>query len=489
MTRLNSFTQSHPDSAPWHNPIERLVSINLTMKLDLLQFTLPRNWLLFIFAYLFWIIAAVYYIFPYLHLRLRVRKKDITIMVLGDLGHSPRMTYHALSLANQGYQVNLCGYVNSELLETVMEHELIDVYEISAVANKHMLPFVFFTPYKIVVQIFQLWTLLRELQGSQYYMMQNPPSMPLLAVLTVYLRVCSPNSHLIIDWHNLNYTILNLRFNNVNHPLVRLLRTYERLLARFAWLNITVSDHLKKDLSREFGLRRSTLVTFHDRPGPQFCPLESPEARDKVLDHEIFAGVADIRARRIIVSATSFTPDEDFQILLQALKRYDDNDNEQTPLLALITGKGPLRAQFLAEVDALGLLEKVVVRNKWLSTEDYPRVLAVADLAVSLHTSLSGIDLPMKIVDFFGVGVPVVTLSFPAISELVKDGVNGLVVPGVRAAYEELYECILQIFGSAKLLQTLKSGAMKESERRWDDNWNAVLRPIFVEPEKTEESE
>ena len=29
----------------------------------------------------------------------------VGVVVLGDLGRSPRMGYHALSLANQGYQV------------------------------------------------------------------------------------------------------------------------------------------------------------------------------------------------------------------------------------------------------------------------------------------------------------------------------------------------------------------------------------------------
>ena len=33
------------------------------------------------------------------------------VLVLGDIGRSPRMTYHALSIATHGGKVNLIGYL------------------------------------------------------------------------------------------------------------------------------------------------------------------------------------------------------------------------------------------------------------------------------------------------------------------------------------------------------------------------------------------
>jgi beta-1,4-mannosyltransferase len=38
------------------------------------------------------------------------QKCTVQVVVLGDLGRSPRMQYHALSIANHGGSVHLVGY-------------------------------------------------------------------------------------------------------------------------------------------------------------------------------------------------------------------------------------------------------------------------------------------------------------------------------------------------------------------------------------------
>jgi len=88
------------------------------------------------------------------------------------------------------------------------------------------------------------------------------------------------------------------------------------------------------------------------------------------------------------------------------------------------------------------------------------------------------VDLPMKVVDMFGAGLPVIAWRFKALKELVIDGVNG----ESFGSAEELLGTLTDLLGGdEKKLLKLKEGAIKEGDRRWDDEWGQTAGEVFGE--------
>lgn len=116
---------------------------------------------------------------------------------------------------------------------------------------------------------------------------------------------------------------------------------------------------------------------------------------------------------------------------------------------------------------------------------DYPRILAAADLGISLHASSSGLDLPMKVVDMFGAGLPVLARDFPCLGELVRAGDTGLV-------FQSSAELASQLAGLARGWAAGEGGAgtivgMGRNVARqarggwgWEAHWRAVVLPVLL---------
>lgn len=224
---------------------------------------------------------------------------------------------------------------------------------------------------------------------------------------------------------------------------------------------------------------------MHDRPAEIFKPVRNRSERQTFVQNiEVTADFADAILNgnvRLLVSSTSWTPDEDFSILLDALVEYAASP-KQAPLLVVITGRGPQKAMYEAKISKLtadGRLPNITIRTAFLSFEDYANLLAAADLGICLHMSSSGVDLPMKVVDMFGAGLPVLAYSdYPSFSELVKVGENG---SGFETS-AELSEGLLRLLNpdsNGQELAKLKKGAVKESTRRWDVEWDKVVKPLL----------
>ena len=108
--------------------------------------------------------------------------------------------------------------------------------------------------------------------------------------------------------------------------------------------------------------------------------------------------------------------------------------------MILVTGDGARRAEFERRFAGLPA-RRMQLRARWLEPEDYPRVVGSADLGLCLHRSSSGLDIPMKIADLFGAGVPVCALDYGAcLAERVRHGDNGLLFSTARQLADLLFD-------------------------------------------------
>jgi len=90
----------------------------------------------------------------------------------------------------------------------------------------------------------------------------------------------------------------------------------------------------------------------------------------------------------VLVSSTSWTEDEDFSILLDALSVYEHRARTAhgtlPRVLVFITGKGPLRDMYMRKAEALqnGSGDSWVwvrIISIWLEPKDYPLLLGELD--------------------------------------------------------------------------------------------------------------
>lgn len=102
---------------------------------------------------------------------------SVQVLVLGDIGRSPRMQYHALSIAKHGGTVQLIGYLESEPLAALIDNSRVSIIPLSSpprswqTSNK--IAFLFFAPLKVIFQVLSLWRVLSyKTKASKWLLVQ-----------------------------------------------------------------------------------------------------------------------------------------------------------------------------------------------------------------------------------------------------------------------------------------------------------------------------
>jgi len=406
-----------------------------------------------------------------------VRRLRVAVIVLGDLARSPRMLYHTRALADGVADVDLVGYVETPL-EELGDH--VRVHALRTPARIGRALFALRGLARVVRQTIELVrTVLVRLDRFDVLLVQNPPALPTLLVGVVAAR--ARGARLVVDWHNFGWAMLAVKIGP-DHVATRLARRVEHWLARRANAHLCVSRAMQSELATRWGVPGA--VVLHDRPASQFVATP-PDARRALLArlHDALR-VPDLPGPpALLVSPSSWTPDEDFGLLLEAAERYDaaiGSDATLPDLLVVATGDGPLRDHYAHAMSQRGL-RRVHLRTLWLDAADYALLVGAADLGLCFHRSTSGVDLPMKIADFLGAGVPVCALDYgPCLGEVLEHGRNGLLF----GTAEELARQLLELFrgwpAQAPLLAHLRENVGRATGERWDDAWKAAALPLFL---------
>ncbi len=407
-----------------------------------------------------------------------------TVIVLGDLGRSPRMQYHALALAGHDVDVDVVAFDGSEPLRALREHRRIRLHLLPArdtSAQHSALGFIARSIARVTGQAYRLIRLLwLGLERPDVVLVQNPPAVPTLPLATLFARTRS--ARLVIDWHNFGYTMLALRLGR-KHPAVRLMRWCERAFGRRADAHLCVSDAMAAALARDFGISRATVL--HDRPAAVFRPLEAGDRAAALARIDLGFPIGNGTRPAIIVSPSSWSADEDLGMLLRAAIRCDEMtdrgaDASFPDLLILLTGRGPMRAAYEREIAGMKL-RRIHLRTLWLSAEDYALILGAADLGVCCHRSSSGVDLPMKIADMFGASLPVCAYDYgPCLKEMVRDGENGLLFSNAEQLAGHLYELFRGFPNRTPMLDSMRGNLARMRPVSWPEEWNERAAPVIL---------
>ncbi|XP_014243390.1 chitobiosyldiphosphodolichol beta-mannosyltransferase [Cimex lectularius] len=417
--------------------------------------------------------------------------QNVCIVGLSDLGRSPRFQYHCISLAREGFHVDVVAYKGAKPKKALTDHKNVNLKYLPSVPdlNKYF-PRILAYGFKVIWQSLTLLCCLLFNRRPHYVLTETPPALPVFAIVWFYCLVA--RCKFIIDWHNYAYSIMALTLGE-GSPLVQISYWFESFFGKKAHANFCVTSAMKNDLKNRWAIeadvlydrapehfRRATVEEKHrlfTRLAQCYPVLGGP--LHKTAFTEIINGETRLQPDRpgLLVSSTSWTEDEDFNILLSALIEYDKSERESLPVLfCVITGRGPLK-EYYTEIIQGTEWNRVKILTPWLEDEDYPLLLGSADLGVSLHTSSSGVDLPMKVVDMYGCSLPVLAMDFNCVSELVRHGENGYVFKDQHELTNQLLDWFSNFPDNGR--PDLQKNIENFQKVRWHENWVRHALPVF----------
>ncbi|HET7451552.1 MAG TPA: hypothetical protein VFL12_02330, partial [Thermoanaerobaculia bacterium] len=174
---------------------------------------------------------------------------------------------------------------------------------------------------------------------------------------------------------------------------------------------------------------------------------------------------------------TGWGRDEDVDLLIPAAESAAaELPAGARPILLLVSGAGEGRESFEERARRFRAAN-VAIRTTFVSGDAYPLLVHGADVGVSLHRPVLGLDPPMKVADLLGGGVPVLELrDGPAPESLVVDGRNGAVFRNAA----ELAAFLVRFASGPEALEALREGARGSARPSFREAWIAEAAPLLL---------
>jgi len=384
------------------------------------------------------------------------------------------MQYHAYALAVSGVKVDFVGFAGSGLPSALRDRSDITLHAVPDVPAEEVGPlFAARAAWRALRQMGRMRAALARIDATDLVLAQTPPSVP--SALLAWRLARRRGARLVFDWHNLGWTLFAMK----SPRGAGVLRAVETWAGKRGDAHLCVSRAMQDHLSSWIG--RDAAVLYDRAPGWFGDP---DPARIRELRARVFAQarMADRDGAALLVSPTSFTPDEDLDMLIDAADLIEAQravlPRGFPPLLMLASGAGQGRGDFEARAAARPRDALVKVRTAWVEADDYPALLAAADAGVCTHRSSSGFDLPMKVADMFGAGVPVIAVGYPALAERVRDGENGVLFADA-AGLARTWRTLFAPGAGPAMLARLRAASAAAGQERWLEGWRKEAAPVL----------
>jgi beta-1,4-mannosyltransferase len=134
------------------------------------------------------------------------------VFVLGELGRSPRMMYHALSLSKlKNCEVDLIGLPGASPHPEIEKAENINLVYLPQhfwtwIPRGNIIFSLFLLPLKVLIQTFMLFWTFFNLTKPDFMLVQSPPAIPTLIIVQIVCLL--RGTKLVVDWHNYGFTLL-----------------------------------------------------------------------------------------------------------------------------------------------------------------------------------------------------------------------------------------------------------------------------------------